>query len=296
MRPDRRRHARPTASCPWPATRTTGASSRSATTARADPRAQLSLLARAGREPAAGTASAAYPDGGWWVLRAGEAYVLARCGDVGVDGEGTHAHNDLLAFEFAAGRQPLVIDPGSYVYSSDPAARNAFRATAAHATLRIGGAEQRPIPADGLFALPDVPQRLVAWEPDAAGGARWVAEHEGFPALPGRTRHRRELVLAPDGALAIADTVELGAPQPLEWGFPLAPGATAAVEGAGVVARIGAVELRIEGAGVEWSVEPGRASPSYGVAVGSPVVRARRPGPAGSSATAFRLVASAPAE
>ena len=152
---------------------------------RADPQAQLGLLLRAGRDPVAGSRSAAYPDGGWWVLRAGEAYVLARCGDVGVDGEGTHAHNDLLAFELALGDQPLIVDPGSYVYTPDPAARNAFRATAAHATLRIGDAEQRPIPTDGLFSLRDVPQRLIAWEPGADGGGRWVAEHEGFPALPG---------------------------------------------------------------------------------------------------------------
>jgi uncharacterized heparinase superfamily protein len=256
----------------------------------ADPRAHLGLLARADRDPVPATGHAAFAAGGWWVMRAGGAYVLARCGDVGLGGEGAHAHNDLLSFELALGGQPLVVDPGSYVYTADAASRNRFRSTGAHATLRIGGAEQRPLPPGRLFALPDTaPQRLVAWEPQAGGGARWTAEHEGFPELPGRTRHRRTLELAGDGTtLTVTDEVELGAPAPLEWSFPLAAG-TASADAGGVTARIGGVELRIGAEGVAWAVETGQVSPRYGVAVEAPVARARATRPAGATTVTFRL-------
>src|SRR5439155_235146 len=103
----------------------------------ADPRDHRHLLAQAGVKYERATGSAAYPDGGYYVLRAGGLYAIVRCGDTGRRGRGGHGHNDQLSFELAAGSEPLVVDPGTYLYTADPLERNRFRSTAFHSTLRV---------------------------------------------------------------------------------------------------------------------------------------------------------------
>ena len=58
------------------------------------------------------------PDGGFYVLRSGELYAIVRCGDTGRHGRGGHGHNDQLSFELSLRDQPLVVDPGTYVYTA----------------------------------------------------------------------------------------------------------------------------------------------------------------------------------
>ena len=96
-----------------------------------DSRDHRHLFTQADRPHEPSTESAAYPDGGYYVLRGGDLYAIVRCGDVGRYGRGGHGHNDQLSFELAARGRPLVIDPGSYVYTSRP-----------------GGA--KPVPLDGV--------------------------------------------------------------------------------------------------------------------------------------------------
>ena len=145
----------PTASRRRPATPTTAATCRWATTPLADQRDHRHLFRQAGRGVPAPRGHAAYPDGGWYVMRHEELWAMVRCGDVGLQGVGAHAHNDQLSFELCLGSQPLVIDPGAYLYTPDPVARNAFRATAAHATLQVDGREQNPLRSDYLFSVED---------------------------------------------------------------------------------------------------------------------------------------------
>src|SRR5262249_40521204 len=50
-------------------------------------------------ESKAAPASAAFPDGGFFVLRSHRAHVFVDCGEVGMHGRGGHGHNDILSFE-----------------------------------------------------------------------------------------------------------------------------------------------------------------------------------------------------
>ena len=95
----------------------------------------------------------ALPHAGWYVLRAGGQYLAVNASGNGADGWGFHAHNDVLSFELSAGLRSFLVDPGSFVYSGNYAARNSFRATAMHSTVRIGGREINRIPAADLFRL-----------------------------------------------------------------------------------------------------------------------------------------------
>ena len=257
---------------------------------RADPRWHLHLFrqARVPHEP--GVGSAAYPDGGYWVLRGGGLYVLVRCGDAGVGGIGSHAHNDALSFELAAGEQPLVVDPGSFVYTADPRERNRFRSTSFHSTLQVDGAEQNHISEAALFTMEDRRRATkLDWNPDPARPS-FTGCHHGFEALPEPATHTRRLELdVSEAALAIVDTIVSNGEHELEWAFPLAR-CQVEVLGSRVLARFNAgPRLEIDAPGVELRVEHGWLSPSYGRRERVPFLRGRKRSVAGEDRTELTL-------
>jgi hypothetical protein len=160
---------------------------------------------RAKPPPLAG--GAAFQDGGLYALNAVGTHLVVRCGDVGQNGNGGHAHNDLLSYELSRGPE-IVVDPGTYLYSADVQARNAFRSTAAHNTVAVASQEINPIEAVELFRLRQVADpRLEAWEVKA-DEVRLVVSHDGFTRLPQRVVHTRAFELdRGDGTLRVTDTL-----------------------------------------------------------------------------------------
>jgi uncharacterized heparinase superfamily protein len=149
--------------------------------------------------------STAFPRGGFFVLRSGGSHLVVRCGDVGQNGNGGHAHNDLLSFELSRGR-PVVVDSGTYVYTADPTARNAFRSTAAHNTVVVAGAELNPLPRDELFRLPQFARpRVESWE-QSERKIQLTASHDGYRRLKPSVVHRRTFSLdRVSGAVSVDD-------------------------------------------------------------------------------------------
>jgi hypothetical protein len=99
--------------------------------------------------------SRSFPDVGWYVMRRGYDYCLVSCGHNGPPGKGGHAHNDKLSFELALGGQDVVVDPGTYAYTSHPRLRNKFRSTDYHNTVKVDGYEQNELAEGDIFSLPD---------------------------------------------------------------------------------------------------------------------------------------------
>jgi hypothetical protein len=224
----------------------------------ADPRDHRHLFERF--EPA--SASSAYPDGGYYVLRSSGLYVIVRCGDTGRHGRGGHGHNDQLSFELALDGQALVIDPGTYVYTPNPVERNRFRSTAFHSTLRIDGLEQNELRDDDLFLMADRTRAEML----ASDATSFEGRHHGFPGAI----HTRRLELHGD-ELHVRDTVESAIGHELEWTFPLAPGAED--------------RLEISAEGLDFRPEQGWYSPRYGVRVPTTFLRARRRSQPGNDVT-----------
>jgi hypothetical protein len=238
----------------------------------ADPRSHMHLFRQAGVAYEPATGSAAYPAGGWYVLRDGETYAIVRCGDTGLYGRGGHSHNDQLSFELYAAGRPLVADPGSYVYTADPAARNLFRSTAFHSTLRVDGGEQNELRSDYLFSMAD---RTRA-ECLSFDGRVFEGRHHGFAAVV----HTRRIELVGDGVV-VTDRIdaEADAEHELEWTFTVAPGADGHVE--------------VDGGELQFERVDGWHSPSYGVRQPAPFLRARRR-TAAPVTTTIRIAAGAP--
>lgn len=88
-----------------------------------------------------GLESLAFPDFGLFVLRSSRVWLAVRCGPIGLNGRGGHAHNDQLAVEIMIDGEDWLRDPGSFVYTADRRWRNAYRSVTAHAAPRLGRAE-----------------------------------------------------------------------------------------------------------------------------------------------------------
>ena len=227
--------------------------------------------------------------GGYWVMRTGDLYAIVRCGDVGVAGLGSHAHNDQLSFEFAVGSQPLVVDPGAFLYTADPEARNLFRSTSFHATLRIGGIEQQEAVPGTLFALEDCARAEALNGSHELTAPHFRGRHHGFERLDPPATHERRIELdGPASTLRVSDLVLGEGSHELEWSFPLAPCDVRNAAGE-IEARFPGASLVLPSPDLRLEVEEGWYSPSYGVRGARTFVRARRPARPGRDLMEFYL-------
>ncbi len=141
-----------------------------------------------------------FPDFGLFVFRSSRLYLAMRCGPVGQNGNGGHAHNDQLALELTVDGEDLIEDPGSYLYTPLPERRNAYRSTACHFVPRVGAGDR----AGNVAGEPSgLDQGLFTLAGDPAAECLYFGAH-GFA---GRYRHGRAWVTR---AVAITgDAVEI---------------------------------------------------------------------------------------
>ncbi len=78
--------------------------------------------------------SFAYPDFGLYGWSSEDLFFSVRCGSIGQNGNGGHAHNDQLSVELQYKKQDIFRDPGTYLYTPFPEIRNRYRSTFSHAT------------------------------------------------------------------------------------------------------------------------------------------------------------------
>jgi hypothetical protein len=132
-------------------------------------------------------------ESGLYVMRHGGLHMTIDAGPVGQDGAGGHAHNDTLSITLHAHGQPMLVDPGTYVYTADVEQRNLFRSTACHNTLMVDGQEINRIPEEQPFRLMDDAKVTVRrWE---SNGERDLldASHDGYRRFERPVTHRRQV-------------------------------------------------------------------------------------------------------
>ena len=83
-----------------------------------------------------------FPEGGFLVMRNDDFHLVLNLGDPGGRASGCHLHNDLLSFELSIGNRDLIVDSGTYAYTSSRSWRAYFRNLAAHNVLVPEGAEE----------------------------------------------------------------------------------------------------------------------------------------------------------
>jgi hypothetical protein len=227
--------------------------------------------------PRAGTRL--FPHAGLMVARTeADDYLLVSNGIVGTNGFGNHKHNDQLSFEYHRNGRPLIVDPGSYVYTSDGEARNRFRGTASHNTLGIDGVEQNDMRPDWLFRLFETAKAEHVSFDAESGSVEYVGRHHGYERLDAPITHERTFQFSKaSGDLTIVDRLIGRGRHDVKWHFHLGPGTRATKSADGHVALAVADRqwtLRLP-PGLEVQIEAADYSPSYGVKVPCVAVNAR---------------------
>ena len=131
--------------------------------------------------------SQAFPHAGIYIMRDRDLYLCFNASGAGINGRGSHGHNDVLSIEVSAGGRAFIVDPGTYVYSADLAKRHEFRSTAYHSTVQIDGLEQNTIRVDTPFVIGnEAKPRVLEWK-TSDDFDKVVAEHYGYSVTHRRT-------------------------------------------------------------------------------------------------------------
>lgn len=217
-------------------------------------------------EPRSTPAPTAFPEGGFYLMRGGQMWLLADCGPVGLAGLGGHGHNDALSFELCIGDIPVVVDSGTYTYTSDIDSRNELRGTRAHNLVVVDDQEMADL-GPGPWSIADQARATVElWDVDEN---RQVLEgvHHGYERLvePVAVRRRFELDSSLE-TLRLVDSLEGSGIHDIELRFHTA--LDVEIDGtAAVVSRDGVPVGRfvLEGQEAVPFTEGAWLSPSYGV-------------------------------
>lgn len=133
------------------------------------------------------------PAFGLYIWRNDRCFLAVRCGPIGQNGQGGHAHNDQLAVELEVDGVDWVADPGTFVYTADLAERNRYRSVLAHFAPRR--ADMEPARLLAPFQLEDRARAQVV----RASATGFVGLHHGF----GLPVYRR--VGVADGRVVVED-------------------------------------------------------------------------------------------
>lgn len=221
-----------------------------------------------------------FPDGGYSVLAGPRFKLVMDHGALGYLSIAAHGHADALSILLSIDGEPVLVDPGTYLYHSGGAWRDWFRSTRAHNTLTIAGADQSVM--SGAFNWSHKADARLIEASDTA----IRAGHDGYAGRLGAT-HRRQVRLTQDG-LRVEDEVS-GKPQPVELVFQFAPGLDISIDGATVHVSKGDMPIAaftlpgpdLDLASGEDRFDGGWVSPSFGTRVAAPRLswRGRSTGP-----------------
>ena len=221
---------------------------------------------------APGAKALAFVDGGIFLARSSwerdADLVLIDCGPHGFL-NGGHAHSDALNFVYISGGEPLFVDSGTFCYTSDLAARNYFRSSAAHNCLSVDG-ESSSVPA-GAFSWKSTDEsELLHWEHDG-NRVEFRGSHNGFARLG--VQHEREIVFG-HKRLTVRDVIRSNQPRLFELSFILAPAVHADIQNnsprLSAPHKVGThlLHSELEGADAHlcgtWKVQDCFISPCYG--------------------------------
>ena len=214
--------------------------------------------------------SRAFPDAGTYVMRHDDLYLLFNASGSGVNGRGSHGHNDALSIDVSACGSDFIVDPGAYIYTGDLKERHRFRSTAYHSTVEVDEVEQNTTDAATPFLIGDEAHpRVIGWESNLDTDTI-TAEHNGYGRLPHPVTHRRRVLFRKrERFWTIDDTLSGEGTHDFAFRFHLAPGLEVSIRADGTVEvcdKMNGARLLIlaRGPAAEAVLEPRFSSQDYG--------------------------------
>lgn len=153
---------------------------------------------------------------------------------LGCNGLGGHNHQDDFSVEVFNKGNPIIVDPGTYCYTSNPDRRNLYRSSEYHNSIAISGrSDFNFTPGQrGLFGLVDKP----------GVSSSYLSVDDCDAISSNRTGLMVERKIFSDGGITILDSIQLGA---AKLRFNLWPGLDAFVAGGEVVIIGSGSELKL---------------------------------------------------
>jgi hypothetical protein len=155
-------------------------------------------------------ASQAFPVGGFYVMRSADTSLFIDAGEVGMRGIGGHGHADVLSFELWAAGAGVLVDSGTYTYSSDAVLRQTLRGTAAHNAVRIDAQDSSRLGTGRWLWLIENDARPidVVWRSQGSGD-EFSGAHTGYRRLAEPVTHTRRITFdKPNCIWRIEDTID----------------------------------------------------------------------------------------
>jgi len=146
-----------------------------------------------------------FSDSGIAVARNREAEIIFLAMPNGIEGKGSHTHNDKLSLITRIKGEDFLEDCGTGCYTRDANLRNRLRSTAAHNTVQIDRAEQNRLPksSDDLFRICNDAHVSTIRMQEVDGAVVLQASHDGYCRLG--VSHTRTVTLVPQGGIVLED-------------------------------------------------------------------------------------------
>ena len=209
-----------------------------------------------------------FPEAGLSGTRSGGEYLLISNSIVGTKGFGNHKHNDQLSFEFHCSGIPLIVDPGSHVYTSDFESRNMFRSTSYHNTVAVDGQEQNEFNPQWLFRMFEKAEAEHISFVENDEYVEYIGRHSGYRRFePPLTHTRCFRFIKQRRLLIILDALQGAGAHHLGWHFHFAPNLKLS-QGSGNILTLQSGESEFFlmcPQPLELKLEKSWYSPSYGV-------------------------------
>jgi hypothetical protein len=154
---------------------------------------------------ASARSSVLFPNSGLAVARDGQAEVVFVAMPNGVEGKGSHTHNDKLSVIVRLGGDELFHDSGTGCYTRDIQVRNRFRGTGAHNTVQIDGQEQNrfSVSPGAAFLIGDDAHMTPVIKEETDGNVILRSSHDGYARLG--VVHARVVKLTPHNSIEFED-------------------------------------------------------------------------------------------
>jgi hypothetical protein len=211
-----------------------------------------------------------FKDGGVFISRSQDNFLFADFGEVGMAGTGGHGHNDTFSFELFLYGEPVIIDPGSPVYTGSLDDYDLYRSTESHNIVRVDGQEMARLMGTWQISNEAAPYG-VKWEfshdLDVIEGG-----HDGLCRLPDPITHKRKIsFFKHEGRLICEDYFKCEAEHHVEQFFYLAAGLKAVPQGddINIFLKSGVVLTMSSAVNPKYRIERTKISDNYGHKVDS---------------------------
>ena len=145
-----------------------------------------------------------YSDAGHVIMKKNGSYLFVTNGGMtpyrdGTTPCGTHTHNDRLSFELEIFGNDIIIDPGSYIYTSNKEKHQEFRSTSKHNTIFVDKEEQNFFTGVPFVLRPNSNNdELFILSQDTCQGS--------YQTIEGKMTHSRK-ILFEDNLIVIDDSI-----------------------------------------------------------------------------------------